>query len=120
MPSLTATTVAANYNQVGNVNGLGGFVRIFTASKTDMTTAEVNTLVKNLMQGGTKGTDDAVSIAGLGTASGAAFVSGTTDVITIAVQGTGELTPGADYRGQTGMTLALVAVFKDVDADQPV
>jgi hypothetical protein len=117
MPTLTGTVVA-NYNQVGNVNGLGGFVRIYTASKTNMTTAEVNTLVKGMMAGFTKGTDDAVSIAGLGTASGAAFSSGVTDVITIAVQGTGEITVGADWNG-TGFTLALVAVFKDADATDP-
>lgn len=119
MPSLLNTTVANNYNQVGNVNGLGPFTRIYTASKTNMTTAQVNTLVKGLMQGFTKGTDDAVTIAGLGTADGSAFESGVTDVITIAVQGTGEITTGADWNG-SGFTLALVAVFKDVDATQPV
>jgi hypothetical protein len=118
MPTLTGTVVA-NYNQVGNVNGLGGFVRIYTASRTNMTTAQVNTLVKGMMQGYTKGTDDAVSIAGLGTASGAAFESGVTDVITIAVQGTGVITAGADWNG-SGFTLALVAVFKDADATAPV
>jgi glutamate mutase epsilon subunit len=118
MPTLTGDVVA-NYNQVGNVNGLGGFVRIYTASKTNMTTAQVNTLVKGMMAGFVKATDDAVSIAGLGTADGTAFVSGTTDVITIAVQGTGEITTGADWNS-TGFTLALVAVFKDKDADQPV
>jgi hypothetical protein len=115
MPSLLDTTVTANYNQVGNVNGLGGYVRILNAAKSDMTTAEVNTLVKKLMQGGTKGTDDAVSIAGIGTATGAAFVSGTTDNIQIAIQGTGAITVGADWNG-TGFTLSLLAVFKDKDA----
>lgn len=119
MPSLLNETIAANYNQVGNVNGLGGFVRVYTASKTNMTTAQVNTLVKGLMQGYTKGTDDAVTVVGLGTADGSAFVSGTTDVITIAVQGTGVITAGADWNS-TGFTLALVAVFKDKDATQPV
>ena len=115
MPSLLNETIAANYNQVGNVNGLGGYVRVYTASKSNMTTAQVNTLVKKLMQGGTKATDDAVSIAGLGTADGSDFESGVTDVITIAVQGTGAITAGADWNS-TGFTLALVAVFKDKDA----
>ena len=114
MPSLTATTVAANYNQVGNVNGLGPKTRIYTASKSDMTTAEVNTLIKGMMDGYVSGTDDAVTIAGLGTATGTAFVSGTTDVIVIAVQGTGVITAGANWNS-TGFTLALVAVFADVD-----
>jgi hypothetical protein len=114
MPSLTATTVAANYNQVGNVNGLGGYVRILNAARSNMTTAQVNTLVKKLMQGGTKGTDDAVSIAGLGTADGSAFETGVTDNIQIAIQGTGAITVGADWNS-TGFTLSLLAVFEDKD-----
>jgi hypothetical protein len=104
--------LTGNYKQVANVNGLGGNVRILSASKTNMTTAEVAALVELVLQGGTKGTDDAVSIAGIGTADGTAFSSGVTDVIYIAVQGTGVLTPGASYRG-TGFTTALVAVFGD-------
>jgi hypothetical protein len=110
MADLTGGTIAANYNQVGNVNGLGPRTRIVNAAKSNMTTAEVNNLVKALMQGGTAGTDDAVSIAGLGTADGSAFVTGETDNIQIAVQGTGVLTLGANYRG-LGFTTSLLAVF---------
>jgi len=110
MADLTGGTIAANYNQVGNVNGLGPRTRIVNAAKSNMTTAEVNTLVKALMQGGVAGTNDAVSIAGLGTADGSAFVSGETDNIQIAVQGTGVLTLGANWVG-TGFTTSLLAVF---------
>lgn len=110
MADLTGTTVAANYNQVGNVNGLGPKTRIVNAAKTNMTTAQVNNLVKAMQAGGTAGTDDAVTIAGLGTADGSAFESGVTDNIQIAVQGTGTLTLGANYRG-LGFTTSLLAVF---------
>ena len=111
MPSLLSTTVAANYNQVGNVNGLGGTVRIINAAKTNMTTAQVNTLIKAMMYGPTKGTDDAVSIAGLGTADGSAFVSGTTDTVYLAIQGTGDVTVATADMGISGLTITVEAVF---------
>lgn len=114
MPALTGDIIA-NYNQVGNVNGLGPQTRIYNAAKNNMTTAQVNTLIKGMMAGFTKGTDDAVTIAGLGTADGSAFESGVTDNIQIAVQGTGVITTGANWNG-TGFTLSLLSVFKDVDA----
>ena len=116
MPSLLGTYITNNYNQVGNVNGLGGTVRIFSAAKTNMTTADVNTLVKTMMYGPSKGTDDAVTIAGLGTADGSAFASGVTDTIYVAVQGTGVVTTGSNWES-TGFTLALVAVFHDKTED---
>lgn len=114
MPALTGDIIA-NYNQVGNVNGLGPKTRIVNAAKSNMTTAEVNTLVKGLMAGFVKGTDDAVTVAGLGTADGSAFESGVTDNIQIAVQGTGVLTMGSNWNS-TGFTLSLLAVFQDRDA----
>ena len=89
-------------------NGLGPNTRIISLSKTNITAsaiADLNAAVAALTAGGVKGTDDAVSIAGVAhTATGVAHV---------AVQGTGVLTPGADYRGVTGVTSALVATFTD-------
>lgn len=87
-------------------NGLGGRTRIISLSKTDITQAEMDSLVQALGAGGTSGTDDAVSIAGIST-----FVAGTTDVVYVAVQGTGVLTAGSSYRGVTGVTMALVTTF---------
>ena len=89
-------------------NGLGPRTRILSLSKTAITAgaiADLNAVVEAMTAGGVKGTDDAVSIAGVDhTSSGVAHV---------AVQGTGVLTPGADYRGVTGVTAALVATFED-------
>ena len=87
-------------------NGLGPRTRILSLSKANITTtaiADLNSVVAALAQGGVAGTDDAVTIAGVAhTSSGVAHV---------AVQGTGTLTPGADYLGVTGVTSALVADF---------
>jgi len=63
-------------------------------------------VVAALTTGGTAGTDDAVTVAGIDGAVGDA-------VIHIAVQGTGVLTAATDYRGITGFDMALVATFTD-------
>ena len=89
-------------------NGLGPQTRIISLSKTAITTtaiADLNSVVELMQAGGVKATDDAVSIAGVAHTS--------TGVAHVAVQGTGVLTPGADYRGVTGVTAALVATFTD-------
>jgi len=86
--------------------GLGPRTRIISLSNTDMTQAELNEMIQLLTAGGTKGVDDAVTVAGI-----TAFVDGVTDVVYVAVQGTGTLTAGATYRGQTGTTMAVVADF---------
>ena len=90
-------------------NGLGPRTRILSFSKTDITQAELNSLVTALTAGGVKGTDDAVTVAGI-----SAFVAGTTDVVYVAVQGTGVLTAGSNYRGVTGVTMAVVADFDQI------
>jgi hypothetical protein len=86
-------------------NGLGPRTRIISLSKTDITQAELDELVQDLQQGGTAGTNDAVTVAGI-----SAFTAGTTDVVYVAVQGTGVLTAGANFY-VTGVTMALVADF---------
>ena len=89
-------------------NGLGPRTRVLSLTKTAITTsaiADLNSVVQALSVGGTPGTDDAVVIAAIDhTSSGVAHV---------AVQGTGVLTAGADYRGVTGVTMAVVATFED-------
>ena len=103
-----ASVTKANGVNVIAGNGLGPVTRILSLSKTAITTtaiADLNAAVAALTAGGVAGTDDAVTIAGVAhTATGVAHV---------AVQGTGVLTPGADYRGVTGVTAALVATFED-------
>ena len=89
-------------------NGLVPRTRIISLSKTNITQDELDSLVRLVSVGGVAGTDDAVVIAGI-----TAFEAGVTDVVHMAIQGTGVLTAGADYRGVTGVTMALVADFND-------
>ena len=114
MPSLIGTTVTNNYLKNVRANGLGPRTLVVTISKTDITDAQVNTIVNYMTSAhGNGGTgDSAFVVAGLaGSAAGAAFVSGTTDVVYVALQGTGEITTGADYAGVTGATTAVIATF---------
>jgi hypothetical protein len=86
-------------------NGLGPVTRILSITGT-ATQDSMDQVVAALTTGGTAGTDDAVTVAGIDGAVGDA-------VIHIAVQGTGVLTAATDYRGITGFDMALVATFTD-------
>ena len=107
-----STTVGVNFNVAKAGNGLGGRTRILSLAKTNMTQAELNDVIRLLGAGGTSGTDDAVTVTGISvlTESGV-FTGGTTDAVQVAVQGTGTLTAGANYRGVTGVTMSLIADF---------
>ncbi len=97
-------------------NGLGPKTTIIKIAKTNLTTAELTTSIQALMQGGTySGVDnDAFTVAGVGTADGSAFESGTTDVVFIALQGTGTINADASNAlGVTGSALTIEAVFAD-------
>ena len=94
-------------------NGLGPKTRIVSATiGGGISEAALKELLDLMTAGGVSGTDDAVTIAGVGTPTGVAFDAGTTTVVHLAVQGTGTLTLGAAYRG-TSFTTALVCVFDD-------
>jgi hypothetical protein len=107
-----STTFGVNFNVAKAGNGIAGRTRILSLAKTNMTQTELNNVIRALQTGGTAGTDDAVVIAGISvlTESGV-FTSGTTDAVQVAVQGTGTLTAGADYRGVTGVTMSVIADF---------
>jgi len=113
MPSLLSTTVAANYNKGSIVNGLGPRTVIVKVAKTDITDAELATIVTSIKQGAAS-TDDAFTVAGVATANGAQFVSGTTDVLFLALQGTGTYTAqGTNAHGVTGAVTTVESVFVD-------
>lgn len=112
MPSLTSTTVAANYNQPKTNNGLGPKTTIIKVAKTNITTAELHTIVTAITAGGTAGTQDAFVVAGVATADGTAFSTGVTDVVFIALQGTGVVTAqGSVAYGVTGAVTTIESVF---------
>jgi len=97
-----ATVTNVNGKTVAG-NGLGPNTRILSITGT-ATQVSMDAVVAALTAGGTAGTDDAVTVAGIDGAIGDA-------VIHIAVQGTGVLTAASDYRGITGFDMAVVATF---------
>ena len=94
-------------------NGAGPRTRIINLAKSNMTEAELQAALEFLASGGTAGTDDAHTIAGVSvlTESGI-FTSGTTDDVQVAIQGTGAFTAASNFGvGATGVTSTLLADF---------
>jgi len=92
-------------NANGETNGIAGLTRIVTLSKSSITDAEIQSVLDAMQAGGVKGTDDAVVVVGL---------EKDTNVATVAVQGTGTLTAGSNYRGVTGVTMAIAHTFPGI------
>ena len=113
MASLIGTTVTANYLKNVRANGLGPRTVIVTVSKSNITNDELNTVINYMTSAhGSGGSgDSAFVVAGLaGSTTGGAFTAGDTDVVYVALQGTGTITAGADYAG-SGATVAVIATF---------
>jgi hypothetical protein len=114
MPSLVGTYITSNYLKNVRANGLGPRTIIVKIAKTDLTDTELNTIVNYMTTShGSNGTgDSAFVVAGFGTATGAAFVSGTTDAVFLALQGTGDYTvDDSNAHGVSGAVTTIEAVF---------
>lgn len=111
--AIGSTTVGANYEKFANAQSDVGRELIISASKTDITHADLIAVYAQLTLTAGDGTGadytgpDAFTLSSIGTADGSAFVSGTTDVVYLKAQGTG--TP--DLTTVSGVTLAVVATF---------
>lgn len=113
----TVATFGANFGKhVINQADVGREL-IVKVALSNMTDANV-TAIRNAitLAGGSAGslpadTGDAFTVAAIGTADGSAFVSGTTDVIFMRVQGTGTFST-VDAAGATGATVTVEAVFQ--------
>ena len=112
----TVATLPANFGKhVINQADVGREL-IVKIAKTDMTDANVTAIRNAITQsGGVAGvlpadTGDAFTVAAIGTADGSAFVSGTTDVLFMRVQGTGTFNT-TDAAAGTGATVTVEAVF---------
>lgn len=107
------TTVGANYNKFSNAQSDVGRELIISASKTNMTDADLRAVYAQLTLAGGDGSGadangpDAFTLSSVGTADGSAFESGVTDVVYLKAQGTG--TPNTTT--VSGVALAVVAVF---------
>jgi len=123
MPSLLSTDVTANYLKNVRANGLGPRTLIVKVAKTNITNDELNTIINAITssQGVNGSGDSAFVVAGLssdqsvttnGITKALQFVSGTSDVVFLALQGTGVYTPDAsDAHGVTGAVTTIEATF---------
>ena len=105
MAAITSTA------STGLSNGLGGQTNIVNIAKTDITEAELKTILDDIQF-------DGHTVAGVATADGSAFASGTTDVVIVALQSAGGTytAEGSNAHGVTGAVTSVLAVFKDEHA----
>jgi hypothetical protein len=115
---VTVATLPANFGKHVISQSDAGRELVIKIAKTDMTDANVTAIRNAITQAGGDGTGalssnqgDAFTIAAIGTANGAAFVSGTTDVLFMRVQGTGTFDT-TDAAAGTGATVTVEAVFQ--------
>jgi hypothetical protein len=114
--AITAAYVPANLTAGNDTQGLAGRTLIVNVAKTDITSAELTTIVNYIQAGkrtsGDDTTSDAFVVAGITTPTGAAFVSGDTDNVVLALQGTGTFTTDASNAyGVTGAATTILADF---------
>ena len=113
MPSLIGTTVAANYLKNGISTSDAGRTLIVKLAGTNLTNDDLNSVIGYITtsHGSSGSGDSAFTVAGVATADGSAFVSGTTDTLFLKVQGTGDLTVGTADQGIGGLTVTIEAIF---------
>ena len=112
-PGELSVAFGANYNKHSKSSGLGGKIYVVKLALTNMTDANVNTIVKGIEAGNVNATDDAGTIVGMGTADASAFESGATDVLFLHVQTTGTIT--ADSSNAYGVTGAVTTIENIVE-----
>jgi hypothetical protein len=111
--------VGANYSGAQQTNGIAGRTVMIKLAKSNMTTAELDAALLALRTGGEYSgvTNDAFTIAGItsdgGDAGGTSFVTGESDAVFVALQGTGTINADASNAlGVSGVTLTVEADFK--------
>jgi hypothetical protein len=114
--AIAAAYASANLTAGNDTQGLAGRTLIVNVAKTDITAAELSTIVTYIQAGkrtsGDDTTSDAFVVAGITTPTGAAFVSGTTDNVVLALQGTGTFTTDASNAyGVSGAATTILADF---------
>jgi hypothetical protein len=109
--AITAAYLPANKKTI-NGQGIAGETRIINLAGTNITQAQLDSVILFLTRGGTAGANDAHTVVGVSclTESGV-FTPGTTDNVQVAIQGTGVFTAAADFGGVTGITSSLLADF---------
>jgi hypothetical protein len=118
MPSLIGTDVAANYLKNVKANGIGVRTLIVKLAGTNITNDDLNSVINYITTNhGVSGSgDSAFVIAGLSgdqtvDENANVFVSGTSDVVYLACQGTGNLTVATADMAISGLTVTVEAIF---------
>ena len=115
---IDASYLDANKTAGNRSQGIAGRTLIINVAKTNITSAELSTIVTAIKQGGENSKnadtgDDAFTVVGITTPTGVAFESGTTDNVVLALQGTGTFTADdADAYDVTGAVTTVLADFK--------
>ena len=117
----TAYLPANNYKNVINQADVGRELIVKISADAGMTDNELNASISRITrsQGSAGAGDSAFTVAAVGTAAGAAFVAGTTQIVFLRVQGTGDLTvsavkaaaEAADSGTSTTFTVTIEAIF---------
>ena len=94
-------------------NGVNGRTLVLKLAGSNLTDANLKSVEQYITTShGVAGAgDSAFTVAGVGTADGSAFVSGTTDTVFMLVQGTGDITVGTADMGIGGLTITVEAVI---------
>ena len=111
--ALSIGSVATNYGKFQIANGTNGRTLILKLAGTNLTDSDLKQVENYITtsHGSAGSGDSAFTIAGFGTADGSAFVSGTTELVYLALQGTGTLTDADADCGISGYTVSTVAVL---------
>jgi hypothetical protein len=109
----TVATYGANALKHAISTSDAGRTLILKLAGTNLTDANLLAVIGYITtsQGSAGAGDSAFTVAGVGTADGTAFVSGTTDTVYLKVQGTGDLTVGTADQSIVGLTITVEAIF---------
>jgi hypothetical protein len=123
MADFTGGSVASGAGVAGSVQLAANFLKhtinqadvgrelIIKVAKTNITNAELNTIISAINVSRGSGAD-AFVVAAVGTADGSAFETGVTDVVFLRAQGTGTYTAVAsNAHGVTGAVTTIEAIF---------
>jgi hypothetical protein len=122
--AIAAAYAGANYSGASITNGIAGRTVIVKLALSNMTTANLDAALAALRTGGIFSgvTNDAFTIVGITSDGGDAaadtsFVSGESDAVFVALQGTGTINADASNAlGVTSLALTVEADFKGLQA----
>ena len=102
-----------NWKKYGISTSDAGRTLILKLAGTNLTHANLEDVANYITTAhGVNGSgDSAFTIAGVGTADGSAFVSGTTDTVFLKIQGTGDITVATADMAIAGLTITVEAIF---------